>query len=187
MEQILMHFPQGLDLELSDAARLLEPGCCGQPAGPPWIDTRTYTERSLDSDSPSVLMKADTGERILHFLEIDARAEGLEIPGRQVVFLRPGLSLEPGERYIVAMRDLKTAANTDVVAEAAFASGCQRNHSLRARPRLRFHRTERGSADPATVVDARRSVRLVVDRREHARFGYLHGAGHHTGQQLRSG
>lgn len=122
MVHILMHFPQGLDLTLSDTARLLEPQCCGQPAGPPWIDTRTYTERSLDADSPSVLMKADTGERILHFLELDARATGPQIPGQQVVFLRPGVSLEPGERYIVAMRNLKTAANTDVVAEPAFAA-----------------------------------------------------------------
>jgi hypothetical protein len=50
--QILMHFPQGVDLERSDTSRLLPPGCCGQPAGPPWINTRTYDDRSLDADSP---------------------------------------------------------------------------------------------------------------------------------------
>jgi hypothetical protein len=120
--QILMHFPQGVDLALSDAARLLAPGCCGQPAGPPWVDTRTYDDRSLDSDSPSVLIDADTNERILHFLEVDARATGANVPGRQALFLRPGKSLTPGHRYIVAMRDLKTPADDDVVAEPSFAA-----------------------------------------------------------------
>ena len=88
MVQILMHFPQGVDLELTDAARLLAPGCCGQPAGPPWIDTRTYDSRSLDADSPTVLIDADTGERILHWLELDARAQAA-IPGRQAVCPAP--------------------------------------------------------------------------------------------------
>jgi hypothetical protein len=119
---VLMHFPQGVDLELSDAARLLAPGCCGQPAGPPWVDTRTYTDRSLDSDSPSLLIDADTGEHVLHWLEVDGRAQGGDIPGRQALFLRPGISLTPGHRYIVAMRNLKTPGGADVVAEAPFAA-----------------------------------------------------------------
>jgi len=122
MTQILMHFPQGVDLELSDAGRLLAAGCCGQPAGPPWIDTRTYLDRSLDADSPSVILRADTGERVIHFLEVDGRATGGQIPGRQALFLRPGKSLEPGTRYIVAVRNLKALDTTDVVAEAAFAA-----------------------------------------------------------------
>jgi hypothetical protein len=118
--QILMHFPQGVDPARSDASRLLSPGCCGQPAGPPWIDTRTYDDRSLDPDSPTVLLDADTGERILHFIEPDARAAGN--PERQLLFMRPGRSLTPGHRYIVAMRDLKTATGEGVVAEPAFAA-----------------------------------------------------------------
>jgi hypothetical protein len=118
--QILMHFPQGLDLGETNGARLLDPGCCGQPAGPPWIDTRTYNDRSRDADSPSVLIHAATGEHILHWLEVDSRAAGGEIPGRQVVFLRPGLSLIPGGRYIVAMRNLKSAGGVDIDSEPAF-------------------------------------------------------------------
>ena len=83
MVQILMHFPQGVDLERSDASRLLAPGCCGQPAGPPWVDTRTYDGRSLDADSPSVLIDADTGERVLHWLELDGHAaDNLRAPSR---------------------------------------------------------------------------------------------------------
>ena len=118
--QILMHFPQGVDPAASGASRLLPPGCCGQPPGPPWIDTRTYTGRSLDADSPTVLLDADTGERLLHFIELDARAEGNV--ARQVVFLRPGRILTPGHRYIVAARRLVSPSGAPVVAEPAFAA-----------------------------------------------------------------
>ena len=112
--QILMHFPQGVDPELSDAARLLGP----VNPGPPWIDTRTYTGRSLDADSPTILLDVDTGERILHFIENDAHAEG-NLP-RQALIMRPGESLVPSHRYIVAMRNLRDANGDLVVAEPAF-------------------------------------------------------------------
>ena len=120
MGAAIMHFPQGVDPELSNAARLLEPGCCGQPAGPPWIDTRAATDRSLDPNSPSILINATTGEHILHFIEPDGRSEG--DVSQQVLFLRPGVSLEAGTRYIVAMRNLKAPNSDDVVAEAPFAA-----------------------------------------------------------------
>jgi len=119
MVHALMHFPQGVDPELSNAARLLAPGCCGQPSGPPWIDTRTYDDRSLEPNSPTVLMDALTGERILHFIEVDANASSA---ARQVVFLRPGRSLFPGRRYIIAARDLRDPNGNDVQAESAFAA-----------------------------------------------------------------
>jgi hypothetical protein len=118
--QILMHFPQGVDIERSDVARLLPPGCCGQPNGPPWIDTRTYDGRSLDEGSPSVLLDVESGERVLHWLELDARANGNL--ARQSLIMRPGLSLTPGHHYVVALRNLRTADGSAVVAEPAFAA-----------------------------------------------------------------
>ena len=164
MDQVLMHFPQGVDLTLSDASRLLAPGCCGQPAGPPWIDTRTYDSRSLDTDSPSVLMRADTGERILHWLEIDARAAGNQIPGRQVVFLRPGKSLEPGKRYIVAMRNLKTPSGADVLPEGPFAA--LRDNVITGVPEIESRRAQMESdvfAPLTTYGVARNELVLAFD------------------------
>jgi len=117
--QILMNFPQGVDPEKSNASRLLPAACCGQPAGPPWIDTRTYDGRSLDLDSPTVLIDANTGERIIHFIEPDARAKD---PRRQILFLRPGKLLTAGHRYLVAMRNLVAPNGDPVVAEPAFAA-----------------------------------------------------------------
>jgi len=118
--QILMHFPGGVSIERSRLARLLPPGCCGQPGGPPWLDTRVADERSLDSDSPSVLLDAETGERVLHFAELDAHAAAST--ERQALILRPLRSLTPGRRYIVAMRSLLRDDGTPVVAEAPFAA-----------------------------------------------------------------
>lgn len=105
--QILMHFPGNVDLVHSGASQLLD-------------TTRSIDLRSLDADSPSVLIDADSGQRILHFLEPDARAANN--PARQLLFLRPGRSLQPGHRYIVAMRNLVHADGSPVEAEAAFAA-----------------------------------------------------------------
>jgi len=122
--QILMHFPAGVDLESSNAPRLLEPECCGQPAGPPWIDTRTYTDRSLEVDamgdpaSPTLLIDAETGELVRHFAEVDGRTTDL---ARQSLIIRPAVSLIPNRRYIVAVRHLIDPAGDPVEAEAPFA------------------------------------------------------------------
>jgi hypothetical protein len=109
--QILMHFPGGgVDTALSDAPRI-DP------------ETRTYDDRSLDADSPTVLIDANTHERILHFTERDARALASgPIADLHPFFLRPGQSLTPGHRYIVAVRRLKHPDGSDVVAEPAFAA-----------------------------------------------------------------
>jgi pimeloyl-ACP methyl ester carboxylesterase len=115
--QILMHFPQGVDVAASNASRLLEPECCGQPAGPPWIDTRTYNGRSLEPDSPTVLLDATTGERVLHFVENDGRPHD---PARELFFMRPGVILTPTHRYIVAIRNLVAKDGSPVLPEPQF-------------------------------------------------------------------
>jgi hypothetical protein len=116
--QILMHFPQGVDVAASDAPRLQEARCCGQSSTPPYEGVRTVDDRSLDFDSPTVLLDVDTGERVLHWIELDARAAAN--PARQVLFLRPGKSLTPGHRYIVAVRRLKDPLGNPVEPEPAF-------------------------------------------------------------------
>ena len=113
--QVLMHFPGGVDLDASGAAVLLDRG-----AAPPWIETRSPDDRSLDSDSPTLLIDWHTGERILHWVELDARAEGN--PERQLLVLRPMRSLTPGRRYIVAVRDLVAPGGKRIEAEAPFAA-----------------------------------------------------------------
>jgi hypothetical protein len=77
--QITMHFPGGVDLVQSNAARLVPNG----PPQPytPYVGIRMSSRRSLDYDSPTLLFDADTGQQIFHWVELDARANGN--PARQ--------------------------------------------------------------------------------------------------------
>lgn len=61
-------------------------------------------KRSLEADSPTVLLDTVSGQRVLHFAEID-RAEG-DSEHRSFV-IRPLVPLVDGRRYIVAIRKVK--------------------------------------------------------------------------------
>jgi hypothetical protein len=110
--QVIMHFPGGVDPALSNASRLL-------PA------TRSYDTTSLEPDSPTLLIDADTGEPVLHFIEPDARAvsaaTGDPLPN-QVLFLRPAEHLRHGHRYVVAVRRLVHPDGSPVEPEPVFAA-----------------------------------------------------------------
>jgi hypothetical protein len=148
--QILMNFPGGVDPILSNASHLI-PGKPGDP------NARSYGTRSLDPDSPTVLIDADSGEHILHFVENDAHAQGN--PTRQVFFLRPGLSLQPSHRYIVAVRNLLHPDGSPVESEAPFAVLRDRRpttiaalEARRARFEDIFFRLERAGVERQNLV-----------------------------------
>ncbi len=65
---------------------------------------------SVTDQSPTVLLEADSGRRVVHFTELDAR----DIPDDQrVLQIHPWERLEPKTRYIVAIRRLRdTEGNT---------------------------------------------------------------------------
>jgi hypothetical protein len=115
--QITMHFPGGVDLALSDAPMLVP---AGAPQSPPFVGIRMPDGRSLENDSPTVLLDADTGERVFHWVELDARAAAN--PARQALFLRAGKVLRAGGRYVVAVRGLRHPDGSLVEAEPAFAA-----------------------------------------------------------------
>ena len=81
---IIAHFPAGVD-----ASGLT-------PAGPD-------LSHSVADESPTLLIEADTGERVLHVSEVDPRASD---PTRRALILRPMERLKNGTRYIVALRNL---------------------------------------------------------------------------------
>ncbi len=93
-------------------------------SGAPGLDplTRTFDARSLEPDSPTVLIDAATGERLLHFVELDARIDVSDDPTRQAIILRPGVTLRPGGRYIVAVRGLQHGDGSPVEAAPVFAA-----------------------------------------------------------------
>jgi hypothetical protein len=124
--QVLMHFPGGVDPALSNASRI-------DPA------TRTYGTRGLDEDSPTLLIDYESGARINHWLENDSRTRNAS---RVLTFLRPGESLTPGHRYIVAVRRLVNASSAPVPAEPAFAAIRDRRPSTIAAVRKRAAQLE---------------------------------------------
>ncbi|HJQ85667.1 MAG TPA: hypothetical protein VKA21_16380, partial [Candidatus Binatia bacterium] len=77
----------------------------------------TNFARSLDADHPTVLMKADTGQRIVHFAELDANTTDVR---ERALIIRPGRRLEDATRYLVAFRNLVDTNGTPIRPRLAF-------------------------------------------------------------------
>jgi hypothetical protein len=97
--EILALFPEGVDPAAS--------------AVPPIQDIA----RSLESDSPTVIVNAASGEHVPHFAELDARAT---TPATQTFIIRPAVRLHEATRYIVAIRGLKDRSGNPIAARRAF-------------------------------------------------------------------
>lgn len=76
-------------------------------------------EDSLAEASPTVLLDAETGQRVLHWAEIDKTAES---PEQASLLIFPAEPLRDGARYIVAVRGLLDAEGTTLEASPAFAA-----------------------------------------------------------------
>ncbi len=62
--------------------------------------------RSLEADSPTVILDAETGERVAHYAEIDHSRTDAD---SRTFILRPVVPLADGRRYIVAIRKVHGA------------------------------------------------------------------------------
>lgn len=74
---------------------------------------------STGAQSTTVLLEADTGLRVLHFAELDPRADD---PLRRGLSIRPLERLESGTRYIVAIRRLLQTDGKPVPPAPGFAA-----------------------------------------------------------------
>ncbi len=95
---ILAHIP-GVDLERSGAAPITDIG------------------RSLDPDSPIVLIDTTTGRHWPFFAELDAHATS---DANRALVIRPARNLLEGHRYIVALRNLQDSTGAAIPAAHAF-------------------------------------------------------------------
>ena len=91
--QMIVTQVPGLDLDQTGAPRL------------------TDLAASLQADSPVQVIRASTGERHLIFSELDANTDD---PQETTFLIRPQAQFERGERYIVALRNLRDA-NGDLI------------------------------------------------------------------------
>jgi len=78
----------------------------------------TDIPRSLKSDSPILLIDADTLERQPIWAELDMN--NVSSPDRQALIIRVAKNLQYGHRYIVALRNLKDASGATIEAGPAF-------------------------------------------------------------------
>jgi hypothetical protein len=74
---------------------------------------------SLAVDAPSILMDADTGERIPHFVDLDA---GSSDDQDRALILHPAIRLKDATRYIVAFRHVKDADGKEIAPSPVFKS-----------------------------------------------------------------
>jgi hypothetical protein len=77
----------------------------------------TDLSRGLSPRSPVLVINARTGKRHPIWAEIDSNPAD---PANRVLIVRPARNLAEGERYIVALRDLKTGDGTPIPPSAAF-------------------------------------------------------------------
>lgn len=73
--------------------------------------------QSVTAASPTVLLNAETGERVPHLAELDPRAD---TDDRRALVLRPLIRLSPGKRYIVGIHDLKDLGGGAAAAPEGF-------------------------------------------------------------------
>lgn len=73
---------------------------------------------SLEDDSPTVLMNAETGERVPHFSEIDMSAADPAAP--RAFIIRPVVPLDHATRYIVAIRGVVDESGAVIPPSAVF-------------------------------------------------------------------
>jgi hypothetical protein len=97
-QMILAQVP-GLDLDQTGAPRISD------------------LSRSLEADSPVLVIRVRTGEQHLIFSELDANTDD---PAEQALIIRPMIQFERGERYIVALRKLRDTAGELLEAPEVF-------------------------------------------------------------------
>jgi hypothetical protein len=78
----------------------------------------TDMNKAFKRDQPIVLIDAATGQRQLIWAEVDSNATS---PQGTDLIIRVGKNLKEGHRYIVAMRDLRTASGRRIPAPPGFA------------------------------------------------------------------
>jgi hypothetical protein len=69
------------------------------------LPTQDTIDASLDKNSPTVLIEADTGKPLPHFAEIDANAD-TKSGDEGALMIRPVVRLKDATRYIVAIRKI---------------------------------------------------------------------------------
>ena len=83
------------------------------------LPTHQDIPASLAADAPTLLLDAETGEAVPHWMELDHTARDA---ANQMLLLRPAVPLEHGRRYVVALRGVTDGAGGAIDAPDGFAA-----------------------------------------------------------------
>ena len=72
---------------------------------------------SVTDESPTVLIDADSGERVLHFAELDPRAD---TDARRALFIRPIVRMAGSHRHVVAIKGLVDKSGAPIAPPEGF-------------------------------------------------------------------
>src|SRR6185369_8911884 len=72
-------------------------------------ENATTIAHSLDTDSPTVIIEAETGARVPHFAELDMSQDNAYW---RAFMIRPVVRLKSSTRYIVAIRNVVDSVGT---------------------------------------------------------------------------
>lgn len=95
-------------------------------------------ERSLEASSPTVILDAETGQRVAHFVDLDAATGNDQ---SRALLLRQALPFEHDRRYIVALRDVVDASGAPLQPSEVFRAlrdGAEHAHPYVSRRRADF-------------------------------------------------
>ncbi|MEM7152038.1 MAG: hypothetical protein AAF799_04310 [Myxococcota bacterium] len=81
------------------------------------VPTFANIDRSMEFDSPTILVDAESGERVPHWVELDATAGSDD---HRTLLIRPATRLDDGRRYVVAIRRLVDDEGESLMPSEAF-------------------------------------------------------------------
>lgn len=116
--------------------------------------------RSLDADSPIVVLDATTGRRHPFWAELDALADTDDTP---MLMIRPAVNFADGHRIVVGLRRLVDASGQPVATPLAFAAYRDRVRTTDATFEARRPAMERIFADLGGAGVRRRDLQLAWD------------------------
>jgi hypothetical protein len=112
---------------------------------------------SLEADSATVLLDMESGERVVHFAEIDVNDDAVTDPSQRALLIRPLVRLRGGGRYAVAIRrPLRSAAGEELQRPAGFQAlldGHEDAHPLLGRLSGRMPEVLAAMADAGVAED----------------------------------
>ena len=124
------------------------------------LPTHLDPAASLADASPTVVLDADTGERVAHFSELDMSAA---TDADRAFIVRPVVRMKDAHRYVVAVRHVVDAAGVSIPASPAFAALRDGTPSSEASIEARRGHYEQLFATLAAAGVARADLQLAWD------------------------